>query len=375
MKFFERAWTKKAGWLILLWPLALAFQLIASARRKIQQRIERPADHKVPVVIIGNISVGGTGKTPLLIELVTRLKKAGYSPGVISRGYGAKTQSFPFQVNPDSDVIQCGDEALLICQRADCPVVIDPDRERALQTLLEHNKVDLVFSDDGLQHYKLYRDIEIAVVDGQRLFGNGMCLPAGPLREPVSRLRETDFVVVNGECASDLPELAQASVMHVEPRLLINLCSGERRPLAGAPFNMGNIVQAIAAVGNPDRFFSSLSVLPYQIQTFPFPDHYSFSESDFDSGKLDPHQPIVMTEKDAVKCQPFARANFWSVSVAVELDAAFVEALTQRIVACKTTINTQVSVSIASPSDAKEKPSAAKQESSATKKVTSATKK
>lgn len=341
MRLIERAWYDKSGWLVLLWPLALVFQFLVSVRRKLQTPTERPAAHTVPVVIIGNISVGGTGKTPLLIKLVKHFKAQGYTPGVISRGYGAKGATFPLQVDDDTDVNRCGDEAKLIQQRADCPIVIDPDRENALQYLLAHNSVDLVFCDDGLQHYKLHRDIEIAVVDGKRLFGNGFCLPAGPLRERPGRLQTVDFVVVNGEPVKQLPALEQATVMRIEPRFLVNMRSGERRPLAGAPFSMGNVVQAVAALGNPERFFTALSKLPYEVKEFPFPDHYSFSESDFDSGKLDPHQPIVMTEKDAVKCQSFARANFWSLSVEVTLSDDFVQALTQRIDACKASINTQ----------------------------------
>ncbi|MSR12286.1 MAG: tetraacyldisaccharide 4'-kinase [Gammaproteobacteria bacterium] len=341
MKFIERAWYDNAGWLILLWPLSLVFQMLVSVRRKLQQRTVRPAYLKVPVVIIGNISVGGTGKTSLLITLVKHFKAAGYSPGVVSRGYGASVRVFPYQVNADSDVTQCGDEPLLIQQRTGCPVVVDPNRNRAVQYLLEHNRVDLVFSDDGLQHYKLYRDIEIAVVDGQRLFGNGFSLPAGPLRERAGRLQQADFIVINGTPAKALAALEWASVMKVEPRYLVNLKSGEQKLLAGAPFSMGNIVQAVAALGNPERFFAALSLLPYQIKQIPFPDHHSFSESDFESGKLDPHQPIVMTEKDAVKCQSFARANFWSLAIEIELDKEFVAALTQRITACKTSIQAQ----------------------------------
>lgn len=335
MKFLERAWYSNAGWLILLWPLSLVFQILVSLRRKIQQRTVRPAGQKVPVVIIGNISIGGTGKTPLLIELVKYFKLKGMSPGIVSRGYRASSREFPMQVYSDTNASLCGDEALLIHRSTDCPVIIDPDRRRALQYLLEHNTVDVVFSDDGLQHYKLYRDIEIAVIDGQRLFGNGFCLPAGPLRERVGRLRTVDFVVVNGTPAKSLAALEQASVMHVEPRFLVNLKSGERRPLAGAPFSMGNVVQAVAAIGNPERFFEALQALPYQIERFPFPDHHSFSESDFDSGKLDPLQPIVMTEKDAVKCQAFARPNFWVLTIEVELEDTFLDALSRRVVDCQ----------------------------------------
>lgn len=341
MKFLERAWYSNAGWLILLWPLSLVFQMLVSVRRKIQQRAARPASHKVPVVIIGNISIGGTGKTPLLIELVKHFKQKGMSPGIVSRGYGASTQEFPLQVHTDTNVSQCGDEALLIHRSTDCPVVIDPDRERALQYLLEHNTVDVVFSDDGLQHYRLHRDIEIAVIDGQRLFGNGFCLPAGPLRERAGRLQSVDFIVVNGTPVKSLTALEQASIMQVEPRFLMNLKTGERRPLAGAPFSMGNVVQAVAAIGNPERFFQALQALPYQIERCPFPDHHSFSESDFDSGKLDPLQPIVMTEKDAVKCQAFARPNFWALTIEVELENTFLDALSRRVADCQAAIAAQ----------------------------------
>ena len=338
MRFLERAWFKNAGWLVLLWPLSLFFQLLASMRRKIQQRAVRPRSHTVPVVVIGNISVGGTGKTPLLIELARHYKRNGFTPGIISRGYGASTRDFPMQVESSTEVHLSGDEALLIRRSTDCPVVIDPDRERALRYLLEHNNVDVVFSDDGLQHYRLHRDIEIAVVDGTRLFGNGFCLPAGPLRERVGRLQRVDFIIVNGAPEKPVGVLEHASLMRLEPRFLVNLKTGDRHPLAGAPFNMGNTVQAVSAIGNPERFFSVLAPLPYPIVKFPFPDHHRFSESDFDSGSLDPQQPIVMTEKDAVKCQAFARANFWVLNVEVKLQDEFLQALSQRIIQCKVAI-------------------------------------
>lgn len=338
MTSLERAWHRKAGWLILLSPLSLVFQFIASVRRRVQQRTEPPANHKVPVVIIGNLSVGGTGKTPLLITLVNHFQSAGYKPGVILRGYGAAAHTKPLRVTADTDVDLCGDEALLISQQTGCPVVVDPDREAARQHLLSGDDVDVVFSDDGLQHYKLYRDIEVVVVDGKRLFGNGLCLPAGPLREPVSRLKDVQHIVVNGEPAETLPVLERAQVMRVEPRYLVNLCSGERRPIAGAPFSMGNTVQAVAAIGNPERFFAALETLPYQVRRLPFPDHHMFSESDFGSDKLDPHEPIVMTEKDAVKCLAFARPNFWSLYIDVVLPEAFLAALTTEIETCKQTL-------------------------------------
>lgn len=339
MRFLERAWNDNAGWLVLLWPLSLCFQLLAATRRKIQQRTVRPSSHTVPVIVIGNISVGGTGKTPLLIELARQYKRKGFTPGIISRGYGASAREFPMQIESNTDVLLSGDEALLIRCATDCPVVIDPDRERALRYLLKYNNVDVVFSDDGLQHYKLHRDIEIAVVDGVRLFGNGFCLPAGPLRERVGRLQNVDFIIVNGAPEKSVDILQQASLMKLEPRFFVNLKTGERRPFTGVPFKIGNTVQAIAAIGNPERFFSALEALPYPIVKFPFPDHYGFRESDFSSGSLDPQQPIVMTEKDAVKCQAFACANFWVLHAEVTLADEFLQALSKRVNQCKVAIS------------------------------------
>ncbi|GJM12135.1 MAG: tetraacyldisaccharide 4'-kinase [Pseudohongiella sp.] len=327
MSFLERAWHEKAGWLILLWPVSVLFQALTKIRRSLQQPSSRPSNITVPVVVIGNISLGGTGKTPLLITLAQQLQKQGFKPGIISRGYGGEAPSYPLAVDGDSDVRQSGDEAFLIAERTGCPVYVAPDRSAALDALLANEDVDVVLSDDGLQHYRLYRDIEIVVVDGQRLFSNGLCLPAGPLRESTSRLKQVQHIVVNGEPAKEITELSAASTMDLEPRMLVNLLSGEKRPFAGAPFNMGNTVQAVSALGNPQRFYDLLGRLPYQIEIFSFPDHHNFTVDDFEQQGIDAHQPVVMTEKDAVKCRQFAKNNFWYLSVEVSLESQFVERL------------------------------------------------
>lgn len=331
MSFLERAWHKRAGWLILLWPVSVLFQALTKIRRLVQQNKQRPAGLKTPVIVIGNISVGGTGKTPLLITLSQELQKQGFKPGIISRGYGGEAPSYPLAVHSESDVHQSGDEAFLIAQKTGCPVYVDPDRSAALDALLANEDVDVVLSDDGLQHYKLYRDLEIAVVDGQRLFSNGFCMPAGPLRESMARLNEVQHIVVNGESSREIPQLATASKMQLEPRSFINLVSGEKRPFAGAPFNMGNRLQAVSALGNPQRFYALLQRLPYQVETFSFPDHHNFTAADFEQQGIDAHQPVVMTEKDAVKCQQFAKNNFWYLSVEVNLESQFVERLIEDI--------------------------------------------
>ena len=331
MSFLERAWHKRAGWLILLWPLSVLFQALTKIRRSTQQLKDRPADLTVPVLVIGNISLGGTGKTPLLIALSQELQKQGFKPGIISRGYGGGAPSYPLAVDGDSDVHESGDEAFLIAEKTGCPVYVDPDRSAALHALLLHEDVDVVLSDDGLQHYKLYRDLEIVVVDGQRLFANGYCMPAGPLRESMTRLNEVQYIVVNGEPVREIPQLASANTMQLEPRSFVNMVSGEKRPFSGAPFNMGNKLQAVSALGNPQRFYALLGRLPYQVETFSFPDHHNFTVADFEQQGIDTYQPVVMTEKDAVKCREFAKNNFWYLSVEVNLESQFVKRLIEDI--------------------------------------------
>lgn len=331
MNFLEKAWYRKAGWLILLWPLSLLFQLVTKLRRLAQQPGSAPEQRKVPVIVIGNISLGGTGKTPLLISLTNELQRQGFKPGIISRGYGGNAPVYPLSVDADSNVLESGDEALLIAEKTQCAVVVDPDRCAALTALLESEDVNVVLSDDGLQHYKLHRDIEIVVVDGQRLFSNGFCLPAGPLRESISRLKSVDQVVVNGRPSVELPELQTASTMDLEPRFLVNLISGAKKPFSGAPFNMGNKLQAVSALGNPQRFYDLLQRLPYQVETFSFPDHHTFTAADFEPDRIDGHHPVVMTEKDAVKCRRFARENFWYLAVDVTLESKFTDYIVNRV--------------------------------------------
>ena len=331
MRFLESAWYRKAGWLILLWPVAMLYRVLASFRRKSQEAGRRPPGDKMPIVVIGNISVGGTGKTPLIIGLATHLIGQGFKPGIISRGYGGKSDTYPLAVTADSSVAQCGDEAILLAAKTEAPVVIAPDRVAALNHLVAKEDVNVIFSDDGLQHYRLPRDIEICVVDGQRLFGNGFCLPAGPLREPISRLEETDYVVVNGLVAERPDSLSAAIQMELLPKYLVNLATEEKRPFGGAPFNMGSTVQAVSALGNPERFYTLLQKLPYPLQKFSFPDHYLFTAEDFSQHPLDEHQPVVMTEKDAVKCRGFARNNYWYLSTELSLPPAFLDEFTARV--------------------------------------------
>lgn len=338
MNFLARAWYEEIRghpWLYLLWPFSLLFRGLAALRRK-RQSAGAQRLGKQPVIVIGNITVGGAGKTSLLIALALELKERKFSPGIVSRGYGASGGGFPLAVTADSDPDECGDEPVLIAASTGCPVVVDPDRPAAVAHLLAEHKVNVVLSDDGLQHYRLHRDIEIAVVDGSRLFGNGLPLPAGPLREPRRRLHEVDFVIVNGEPAEELELPVPPYQATMEPHSLINLASGEERSFAGAPFHVGHTLQLISGIGNPERFYSLMEILPYPVARIEFPDHHKFSAEDFEGERVDLHQPIVMTEKDAVKCRRFATANFWALRADMKLPPAFVKDLLKRIRQVKT---------------------------------------
>ena len=233
----ERGWYRD-NWLTrLLAPLAWLFAAISRWRRRVLSRAAQRQSLPVPVIVVGNISVGGTGKTPLLITLVETLRRDGFRPGVISRGYGGKAPNYPFMVGGDTPPQQGGDEPVLIASQCQCPVVVDPDRLQAAHYLLTHSDCNVILSDDGLQHYRLPRDIEIAVVDGQRGFGNRRLLPAGPLREPVSRLDEVDFVVCNGQPGQTVSSDLQAT----EPVIMELMPDRELRPLAGGePLETGN---------------------------------------------------------------------------------------------------------------------------------------
>ena len=328
MSFLEKAWYRKAGWLISLWPLSILFQLLVLFRRWLQKIRSCPEWISVPIVVVGNITAGGTGKTPLTIALARHLREKGFQPGIISRGYGGNAASYPMPVDANDNTTEAGDEPVMIAAATGFPVVVGPDRNAALQHLLATNEIDVVLSDDGLQHYKLYRDIEIAVVDGQRLYGNGMCFPAGPLREPISRLDSVDYVVVNGD-NSAVHE--RAIVMEIEPKMFLNMANGEKRPFSGAPFNMGSTLQAVCGIGNPERFFSVLEKLPYPIDRFSFPDHYNFTAKDFLNAGIDEQRPLVMTEKDAIKCENFAKNNYWCLQVEINLPDSFLNEFTDKV--------------------------------------------
>lgn len=309
MKTLDEYWYQRNLISLMLLPVSWVFRLLVMLRRYCYKAgLLTSTGFSVPVIIVGNISVGGSGKTPLVIALVELLRKAGYHPGVISRGYGGKATTWPQQVRPDSDPHMVGDEPVLIAQSCKVPLAVGPDRVIVAQQLLQYNDCDVIISDDGLQHYALKRDIEMVVVDGVRRFGNGYCLPAGPLREPQSRLASVDFVVTNG-LAMRMEYPMELHASHV-----INLASGKSHPISEFT---GQTVHAIAAIGNPSRFFSLLMKKKIKIIEHPFADHYAFNNADIEF--MD-DKPVFMTEKDAVKCKQYATENMWVVPVSARLD-------------------------------------------------------
>ncbi len=280
-----------------------------------------------PVIVVGNISVGGTGKTPLITLLARRLLQAGYKPGVLSRGYGG-TAAYPYLVDSTSTAGEAGDEPLAIFQQTGVPVVVGPDRI-ANGKLLEDLGCDVLLSDDGLQHYRLGRDLEIAVVDGQRGLGNGWRLPVGPLRESPSRLKNVDWVVVNSPLVNfSLPLVSTDPIffipMQIVPGELIQLSTGKKIARADMP----DKITAVAGIGNPQRFVQTLEKLGFQVALHEFSDHYHFVADDL---KFANEVPVIMTEKDAVKCRKFARDNWYYLPITAELPETFWFAFLQKL--------------------------------------------
>ena len=303
----------------LLFPLSLLFHLVMTVRRALYRLRVLPVSRMaVPVVVVGNINAGGSGKTPLVLWIVEYLQAAGHRPGIVSRGHGgriAARRESAVEVSTASDPATVGDEPLLLARRAHCPVWVGADRAAACRALLVHHpECDVVVLDDGLQHYALARDVEIAVVDS-RGFGNGHLLPAGPLREPVSRLSTVDAVVYHGGSGSQGP---RGFSMRLEGVTFVNLANGSRATGAGS---LGSKrIHAVAGVGDPPRFFRHLEALGFDVLAHAFADHHAFAAADF---AFDDRLPVVMTEKDAVKCTGFAEPHFWMLPVRAELDAQF----------------------------------------------------
>ena len=314
------AWYKKSWWLYLLTPLTFLFSTIVKSRKnsylKNQKKIWRSP---VPIIVVGNISMGGTGKTPLVKYIAAELSKRGFKPGLISRGYGGK-YSGTLEVNAETTYKKTGDEAQIL-GKLKMPFFLDKNRSRGAKKLQEKHDLDVIISDDGLQHYAMGREIEIAVIDGARRLGNGLTFPAGPLREPKSRLKEVDFIVNNGG-----PTEGDEILMTLSPAKFIHLNSGKEYSIDKWP--MHNQVHAIAGLGNPNRFFDLLLRLGFEFDKNPFPDHHKYNKRDL--YYLD-HLPILMTEKDAAKCKHFNNSKIWYLSIESKIESQFIDRLEEKL--------------------------------------------
>ena len=314
------AWYSKSFWLYILAPFTFLFSALVKARRN--SFIKNPKKVWIspkPLIVVGNISMGGTGKTPLVKFIASELSKRGFKPGLVSRGYGGKF-SGTLEVTPKTTYKETGDEAQILA-KLNIPFFIDRNRSRAARKLQEKYDVDVIISDDGLQHYAMGRDIEIAVIDGARRLGNGLAFPAGPLREPKSRLSEVDFVINNGG-----PTEGNEILMTLSPAKFIHLNSGKEYSIDKWP--MHNQVHAIAGVGNPNRFFDLLLRLGFEFDKNPFPDHHKYHKKDL--YYLD-HLPILMTEKDAAKCKHFKNSKIWYLSIESEIESQFIDRLEEKL--------------------------------------------
>lgn len=318
MRLIEKVWFTRHRakyWLVpLLIPLTGLFYLLSFLRR-LAFSLGLLKSYKVekPVIVVGNIGIGGNGKTPVVVYLVELTRSLGFKPGVISRGYGGHAESYPYLLNQHSTSNQAGDEPILIYQRCQVPIVVGADRVANAQMLVKQG-CNIIISDDGLQHYRLQRDLELVVIDAKRLFGNGLLLPAGPLREGLWRLKVTDLLIYNGRQPSNNTQLQEKSLqMSLEASELVNIKTGEKISVFRF-LDQQQAVNAIAGIGDPQRFFDTLNTLGFQIvKQQGFIDHKEFITDDFDDFKT--NLPLLMTEKDAVKCQGFAQEHWWYLPV------------------------------------------------------------
>lgn len=298
----------------LLWPASKLFQAVAWVRRRWLEWRRQPLS--VPIIVVGNLTLGGVGKTPLVIALAQYFTKKGLRVGIVSRGYGAHIRTFPHCVSEEDDARQVGDEPKLLAQKTQCPVVIAPKRLQAVHYLLQHHQSQLIISDDGLQHYAMPRQVEIVVIDGARGMGSGMCLPAGPLRESVARLRQVNFIVVNGEQTVHTQCPSNGTVYQMTMQAALpHTFTGQS--LAWDEIAMP--CSAVAGIGHPERFFALLQQLGVVFQPYKFADHHEFLSHELENLR----KPVIMTEKDAVKCCAFATDAMYYLPVEAKLSDEF----------------------------------------------------
>jgi tetraacyldisaccharide 4'-kinase len=338
--FIEKIWYSNNPLCWFLWPLSIPFYLIVQLKRQLYKRgIISVSEFNKPVILVGNINVGGTGKTPFIQALVGLLDHKGLKVGVVSRGYQAGIEKFPHLVNDHDTALSVGDEAFMQYSKLAIPCVIDPNRARAVRYLIEQTDVDIVISDDGLQHYKMARDVEIVLFDQERKFGNKLVLPFGPLREPISRLNSVDIVIQNGnehnQYTEYTAELKATSVVNLRSRAELAIDDLDN-------LNNEKQLHAVAGIGNPQRFFRTLaeasttSINSHSLSSgdegsftqHSFADHHSFTSQDFIDYEK---ELVIMTEKDAVKCFDFAKDSWYYLNVKMVFNQLLHDKLNQCI--------------------------------------------
>jgi len=324
--FLENSWYRKSNWLFLLWPISLITRFMSSRKReRYLMGTLKTWKPDVPIIVVGNIVIGGTGKTPLVIWLAKSLLKLGYKPGIVSRGYGGRAKQYPLLVNSTTPVTDSGDEPYIIATNTNCPVVVSPNRVQAAKKLVTDTDCDVIISDDGMQHYQLDRDIEIAVFDGLRGAGNKLCLPAGPLRESLNRVEDVDFIVSSSKPLDDL-SIKEDYVMEYRPIKWIRISDDESFEPENWPLTRA--VHAVAGIGNPSKFYNLLRSLGLQPIEHSFPDHYQFNKADL---TFNDQLPIVMTEKDSVRCKAIDVKNIWYLKVEADIPDEFAEKIAIKI--------------------------------------------
>lgn len=306
-------WQSKGLISTLLVPLSWAYRFVCLLRKQLLTVFAKSS--AAPIIVVGNISVGGNGKTPVLIALAQALQAAGYRVGIVSRGYKSKSNHYPLICLANSDPRQCGDEPVMIASQTQLPVVVDPKRSRAVRYLQQHHDVNVILSDDGLQHYAMARALEIAVIGTKESLGNGRLLPAGPLREPVSRLKTVNWVISQADTQVSSHydfEVCFEGIYHLQTDEAAQLAS-----LASKPS-----LVAVSGIAHPQRFFSMLTKLGLTYQKRPFADHHQFCQNDFSDIM---NLPIIMTEKDAIKCRQLALKNGYYVKIKTKLNPEFID--------------------------------------------------
>lgn len=313
-------WRRPNALSMALWPLSLVYRAgFVLNRFRYQIGLAKSFKAPVPVIVVGNLSVGGTGKTPLVIYLLNELRQAGHKPAVISRGYGGQAQRYPLGVDSDTPVAECGDEPALIVRRTGVPMYVGADRKASINCLLENHDVDVIVSDDGLQHHALQRNIELCIIDKTAPQSNEFLLPAGPWRESQARLKSVDFVVSHTVADVDQEQEISMRLVPSQPKPVLPDCS--------AIFDSSKAIHAVAGIGNPQRFFTTCERLGLKFEAHVFPDHHQFQKQDIDFAE----GQVLMTEKDAVKVTKIADHRHWYLPVDAKLSAGFIDRLLEKI--------------------------------------------